>query len=331
MSVVDHPNGQVPAVDCANAEVTVIIISFNTRDMTIKAIETLLANTDGVSLRIIVWDNASHDGSASAVAERFPDIEVIAHDENLGFPLANNLVAQRADSEWLLLLNSDTETHLGAVEKLLDFARQHPEAGIVGGRTLFGDGTLNATSCFNRSTLWSLFCQATGLARVFSGSVLFNSEGIGGWRRDTVREVDVVTGCLLLIRTELWNRLGGFNDAYFMYGDDVDLCLRARKLGYRPMMTPDATIVHHGGASAVTRGEKLIQLLRARATIVRDFWSKTSIPLGLAMLWLWIAIRHSAAQIKKALGKDSGEAEQLAKVWRARHEWLKGYPPRNRS
>lgn len=316
----------MPVVDADRAEVTVIMVNFNTRDITIRAIETLLENAGNVTMHVVVWDNDSHDGSADEIAARFPEVSLVRHPENIGFAKANNLVAAEAKSEYLLLLNSDTEVHPGAVEKLLEFGKKHPEAGIVGGKTYFPDGTLNPTSCWNRMTPWSLLCQAIGLSRIFSKSLVFNWEGIGGWQRDTEREVDIVTGCFFLLRTELWKELGGFHPRYFMYGEEVDMCLRAKELGYRPMITPKAQIMHMGGASAVQRGSKLIQLMRAKASLVKDHWERSLVPLGLGLLWLWIAIRLVAARLNKRVrGKETANAAAWQELWAKREDWLKGY------
>lgn len=306
-------------------EVTIIMVSYNTRDLTIKAIETLFENAGNVSFRLAVWDNASHDGSADAIAARFPDVELIRSDENVGFSRANNAVAETADTEWLLLLNPDTETHPKAVENILAFGKAHPEAGIIGGRTVFPDGSLNIASCWNTMSLWSLFCSATGLARVFVNSAFFNREGIGGWKRDTVRRVDVVVGCFMLVPTVLWRKLEGFSPRYFMYGEEHDLCLRAAQLGYHPMITPDAQIMHLVGAASAKREDKILRLMRSKATLIRDHWSGWRVPLGIGLLWLWIANRRLGAGLKAAL---SGKREDLSRwdvIWSKRNDWLKGY------
>lgn len=302
-------------------EVTVIIVSYNTRELTLKAIETLIQRAGNVILRIVVWDNASHDGSADAIEKAFPDIELIRSSENIGFAGANNAVANTITSEWMLLLNPDTETHDRAVENLLTFARKHPEAGIVGGRTVFPDGSLNIASCWNRMTVWSLFCSAFGLSRLFRESLFFNPEGIGGWRRDSVRQVDIVVGCFLLIRTKLWNELGGFQTRYFMYGEESDLCLRAALLGYKPMVTPDAQIMHLVGASMAKREDKVVKVIRSKATLIRDHWSKSLIPVGIGLLWLWGATRLLAS----CLFGDKSAADRWRSIWRQRNEWLGGY------
>ncbi|MFV0244827.1 MAG: glycosyltransferase family 2 protein [Qingshengfaniella sp.] len=313
--------------DPAPAELTIIIVSYNTRALTLKCLETLYAQTREARFRTVVFDNASEDGSAEAIAAAFPQVDLIAHPENLGFAQANNVVAAQADTEWLLLLNPDTEVHDGAVDKLLAFARAHPEAGITGGRTVFPDGSLNIASCWNRITPWSAFCMATGLTAAFRNTVLFNPEGIGGWKRDSVRKVDLVVGCFLMIPRALWNDLGGFDAKYFMYGEEADLCLRAAKLGYQPMITPEAEIMHLVGASSGKVAHKVVRVAKSRATLIRDHWPAWQVPFGLAMLWLWGALRVTAARAMALSGTAKGReaAEKWRHIWAGRRDWLGGY------
>lgn len=313
---------EVPVMKQA-AEVTVIMVSYNTRELTLAAVQTLLDNTPDVAMRVVVFDNASTDGSAAAVAAQFPEVEVIASRENIGFGAANNWVAERTTTPWICLLNPDTETYPGAIANLLSFAKTHPRAGIVGGRTVFPDGKLNPVSCLGRVTPWSMLTTITGLARMFPNSAFFNPEGIGGWQRDSVREVDVVVGCFLMISRELWQELGGFDLRYFMYGEDVDLCLRARRLGYRPMITPDATIMHLVGASTPKRADKLCTVMRAKSTVVRQHWHRALVPVGLGMMWLWAFTRGIAGR----LARDPEDRHRLRHVWTDRRNWLAGFPP----
>ena len=310
-------------------ELTVIIVSYNTRALTLKCLETLYATTLRTRFRTVVLDNASSDGSADAVAAAFPQVELIRSAENLGFARANNVVAARADTEWLLLLNPDTEVHDGAVDTLLAFSRAHPEAGITGGRTVFPDGSLNIASCWNRITPWSAFCMATGLTAAFRGSELFNPEGMGGWARDSVREVDIVVGCFLMIPRALWTELGGFDLKYYMYGEEADLCLRARARGYRPMITPDAQIMHLVGASSGKLAHKLAMVAQARATLIRDHWPAWQVPFGLAMLWLWGALRVLGARALTMAGRPNAAdaARKWQDIWSRRRTWLAGYTP----
>ncbi|PYE82222.1 glycosyltransferase family 2 protein [Pseudoroseicyclus aestuarii] len=324
----DHPAAQkaAPGVAPAEPELTVIVVSYNTRALTLACLETLYARTHTTRFRCVLLDNASSDGSAEAVAERFPQVELIASEDNLGFAKANNVVAAQAQTEWLLLLNPDTEVHEGAIDALLAFSKENPQAGITGGRTVFPDGSLNKLSCLDRITPWSAFCVATGLASVFRNTTLFNPEYIGGWDRDTVREVDIVVGCFLMIRRSLWEELGGFNLKYFMYAEEADLCLRAGKLGYRPMITPEAQIMHLVGASS-KRTDKMKRVAKGRATLIRDHWPSALVPLGLGLMWLWCALRLGAARLM-ALGAPRRHGETYEKwsgIWSARADWLAGY------
>lgn len=303
---------------------TVIVVSYNTAQLTLAALRTLYETTLETDFHCVVFDNASTDGSAKVIAEAFPQVELIASEENLGFAKANNVVAAQARTDWILLLNPDTEVHAGAVDALMGFAHAHPQAGIYGGRTVFPDGTLNIASCWNRITPWSAFCTAVGLRTAFPTSTLFNPEALGGWQRDSVRQVDIVVGCFLLIRRALWDELNGFDLKYFMYGEEADLCLRAARLGYQPMITPDAQIMHIVGASSTKLARKVVMVAKARATLIRDHWPRGLVPLGLFLMWLWAALRYGASRPLGWLGKRDS-AGRWAEVWAARRDWLAGY------
>ncbi len=309
------------------AEVTVIIVSYNTRDLTLKCLETLFAETHEARCHVVVLDNASSDGSAEAVAEAYPQVELIASAENHGFAKANNLVAAEARTEWLLLLNPDTEVHSGAIDALLAFARSNPQAGITGGRTVFPDGSLNIASCWMRMTPWSLFCITTGLTAAFRGSELFNPEGMGSWQRDTVREVDIVVGCFLMIPRQLWSDLDGFDLKYFMYGEEADLCLRAKARGYQPMVTPDAQIMHLVGASSAKVARKVVMVAKARVTLMEDHWPSWQLPLGKALMWSWAALRVTATRTLRLTGqaKFRQASEKWEDIWRERRDWMTSY------
>jgi hypothetical protein len=127
-----------------------------------------------------------------------------------------------------------------------------------------------------------------------------------------------------MLRVELWRKLNGFDRRYFMYGEEADMCLRAATLGYRPMITPDAQIMHLGGASA-PKGARMLQNWRSKATMVRGHWSKPMVPVGVAELWLCCASRALAyAIIGKTTGRSMASNEWLM-MWSKRREWLKGY------
>lgn len=314
--------------------ISVLIINYNTREMTLDCLRSVISETKPGLVEVIVVDNASTDGSAAAIAAAFPEIALYELETNIGFGRANNVAAKLARGRYLLLLNPDTVVLDRGIEKLLAFAERVPEAGIWGGQTLFGDGRLNPTSCWGHMTLWSLFSGAVGLSSLFSATRLFNPEGYGGWKRDSEREVGIVTGCFFLIERAFWDRLGGFDPRFFMYAEEADLCWRAAELGARPRITPEARIVHYGGGSEPVRSTKLVWLLKGNMSVIRKHWSRP---------WRWIACRFIELHVvtrwmgyavvsRMPVGSARSErwrksAAQWKAVWQARAEWRAGYPP----
>lgn len=294
-------------------KLSIIIVSYNTCNMTVECIRSVFAETNNINFEVIVLDNDSSDGSAKTISSEFGEkIHLIESDINLGFAAGNNLAAKEAKGNMLLLLNPDTVVLNGAIDKLIEFSQEKPEAKIWGGKTLFGDGSLNPASCWTQQTLWSLFCQSVGLSSLFRKSSLFNKEGLGGWNRDGIRSVDIVSGCYLLIRHDLWKNLNGFNHLFFMYGEEADLCLRAKKIGARPIVTSDSTIIHYGGASETIRSDKLVRLLTAKMLLIREHFPTKTQRLGYWLLSQWPLSRAWAHLL---LEKVSLSSRQKQQVW----------------
>ena len=307
--------------------VDLILVSYNTCQFSRACLES--ATGENVVASTIVVDNASTDGSAEAIAAQFPEIRLIASDVNLGFAAANNLAAREASGTYILLLNPDTVVLDGAIDRLVAFAEAHPDYGIYGGRTLFADGSLNPTSVWRKPTVWNTFCRSAGLSAVAKDSGLFSGDMYGGWARDTVREVDIVSGCFLLIRRSLWEELGGFDTSYFMYGEDWDLCLRARALGARCLFCPDAEIIHYGGASEPVRADKLVRLFQTKVKLFRQHWGPVSSRVLIAMLWLWAFRCYAMDAVLGFFGKEARKKSGQAwrDVLRRQREWMSPEPP----
>jgi GT2 family glycosyltransferase len=303
---------------------SILIISYNTREMTLECLRSVFRESRTDGFEVIVVDNASTDASPDAIESEFAGrITLVRSPENLGFARANNAAAAHATGEFLLLLNPDTVVLDGAIDRLLAFARERPDAGIWGGRTVFADGSLNPASCWTRQTLWSLLCQAAGLSSAFRRSPLFNPEGLGGWDRSTERAVDIVSGCFLMIRRALWDRLGGFHPDFFMYGEEADLCLRARALGASPRVTPEATIIHHGGASETVRADKMCRLMAAKMRLIQRHFPPATRALAALLFAAWPWSRMIATGM--LAGPDArrrARASMWREVFRRRDEWM---------
>jgi GT2 family glycosyltransferase len=313
-------------------ELSILIISYNTKTLTLEALESLFRYPPPVNFEVILLDNRSPDDSATAIQEAFPQIETIALDENVGFARGNNIAAERARGRRILLLNPDTVTLERSHSGLWAFAEREAYRGIWGGRTLFPDLSLNSTSCWGRMTIWSVFCSAVGLNFLFPNSRLFNAEAYGDWKRDTVSDVDIVTGCFLLIDADLWRRLGGFDPAFFMYAEEADLCLRARALGARPGITPEAEIIHLGGVSEATGVDKIVRTRRGLMTLMRKHWSPPALAVGRLLMLLWSGIRLVGSTFISGRRDAPGASKaKWREVWNRRHEWLAGYDMQDRA
>jgi N-acetylglucosaminyl-diphospho-decaprenol L-rhamnosyltransferase len=305
-------------------ELSVLVVTYRNPELTRDCLASVFAQTREVPFEVIAVDNASGDETPDMVEREFPAVRLVRSDENLGFARANNLAARMARGEHLVLLNPDTIVLDRALERLLAFAgRERP--GIYGGRTLRPSGALDPSSCWGAQTPWSAFCFASGLSTAFRGHRLLDPESLGGWQRDSVRDVGVVTGCLLLTRRDAWTALGGFDERFFMYGEDADLAVRARARGDRVAITPEATIVHVVGASSATSGAKMGMVMRSRATIMRKHWRPGPRAFGLACLLAGVAGRAAASRAARRARTGAGSA-MWEDVWRARREWLGGYP-----
>nr|WP_302477349.1 glycosyltransferase family 2 protein [Sphingomonas sp. ID1715] len=305
---------------------SILVVSYNTRQITLECLDSLYRHPPSVPYEVIVVDNASKDGSAEAIAAAFPQATLVASAENLGFGGGNNLAARSAKGRRLLLLNPDTIVFERTFDAVWDYAEREPFRGIWGGRTLHKDGSLNPPSCWREISLWGLFTTSSGLQHLFPSNPLVSWEDYGGWQRDREREVDIVAGCFLLIDTPLWEQLGGFDSRFFMYAEESDLCMRAKRLGARPGITPDAALVHLGGASTSSRTNALMNVQRARLTLMRKHWSPLRFALGRALIAYWAWSRKHLSRFKS--GRFDGEGnsqEKWAMIWNKRSEWLNGY------
>ena len=305
-------------------KLSILVVSYNTRDMTLACLRSVATETR-TPHEVIVLDNKSQDGSAEAIATEFPSILLLAEQDNHGFAKGNKIAARRARGDYILLLNPDTIVLEGAIDKLVAFAERVPQAKIWGGRTLFGDLSLNTSSCWRRMSLWNIFCRSAGLTGVFPRSALFNSEAYGGWDRSTERQVDIVSGCFFLIKRTDWEALKGFEPVFAMYGEEADLCLRAaRDLAAVPHVTPEATIIHYGGASERVRVERVIRVLRAKAELLQRHIPSRQRPLAQGLFLLFPLSRRLAAGA--GLRKGGGESSEVwSEVWRRRSEWCNGF------
>jgi GT2 family glycosyltransferase len=227
------------------------------------------ASTKGIAFEVIVVDNASTDDSVDMIKSAFPGVMLIANAENRGFAAANNQGMAIAKGRYVLLLNSDTIVLDNALAKVLAFADSRPDAGVVACRVLNADRSLQRT-CFMFPSILNLFLWATGLSRLSVAGRFLGREQMLSWNRDSVRDVDAATGCFMLVRRDAIDHVGMMDDSYFMYFEETDWCYRFKKAGWKVLFTPEAQIIHLGGASSSqVRSKMFVQYTRSMLLFFR--------------------------------------------------------------
>ncbi len=229
-------------------DVSIIIVSWNARNYLEKCLNMIRISST-YRLEVIVVDNASSDGSPEMVQEKFPSILLIRNQENLGFAKANNIGLTHAEGRYLCLVNSDVEMLDSCLEKMIQFMDRHPDIGLAGPRILNPDGSLQP-SCRFFPTVWNNLCQTFWLHRLFSRSAFFSEPFMTFWGHDSVRDVDVLRGCFWMARREAWQAVGGLDESFYIYGEDIDWCRRFHLQGWRVVFYPEAQAIHYGGASS---------------------------------------------------------------------------------
>ena len=239
----------------ATACLTTLIVSYNTRSLLDPCLQALAeAQAQAQDLfganRVVIVDNASRDGSVEHLQLHHPEVQLIRSAQNVGFGRANNLALDGVDTPYVLLLNTDAFVAPEALRTTLDYMRSHPDCGILGVRLVGREGDLQP-SCRYFPTPLNLFLIRTGLGRWFPSVRLVDDMT---WDHATVRECDWVPGCFYLVRREVIDQVGLFDPRYFLYFEEVDHCLAAKRAGWKVVFHPGTTVVHIGGESARADG-----------------------------------------------------------------------------
>lgn len=242
--------------------VSVLIVSYNTRALLLEALASV---TSCGTLETIVVDNASSDGSADAVAERFPEVWLIRSEQNLGFAAGINLAASHACGDALLVLNPDARLTSGALPQMLEILERQPQAAIVGPSLQYADGSAQPAA-FLFPGLIQVALDLFPIAR------LMDTRWNGRVSSDVACEIDHPLGACMLIRRAAWDEVGPFDEAYFMYVEEVDWCRRAKDRGWQVWYEPRSVVVHHAGQSTRQAPDAMFaQLWRSRLRYYQRF------------------------------------------------------------
>lgn len=235
---------------------SIIIVNYNTEKLLRGCLESVYAGANGTPFNVWVVDNNSRDNSVGMVRSRFPRVKVIKNPANVGFSKANNMVISQTDADYILLLNPDTLVIGDAIERVLKFMKEHPEVGICGCKVLNRDRTLQLACRRSIPTPSVAFYRLSGLSRFFPQSRTLAKYNLTFEDPQSTHEVDAVSGAFLMIRRQAIQDIGALDERFFMYGEELDWCLRAKRAGWSVMYYPAAEIIHYKGESTKTNSRK---------------------------------------------------------------------------
>ena len=226
-------------------DLSIIIVNWNTRDLLRDCLTSIYSSEGDFALETVVVDNRSHDGSCAMVRDKFPQIHLTESEINGGYAYANNLGLRQFYARYYLLLNPDTVLPPDALRRMIEFMDTHPEVGMVGPKLIMADGTLDMACRRSFPTPENSFYKLFGLSRLFPNSKRFGQYNLTYLDPDETAEVDSVVGAFMMVRSEVVDQVGGLDEEYFMYAEDLDWALRAKKVGWKVCYFPEVTVLHY--------------------------------------------------------------------------------------
>lgn len=255
-------------------DLSIVIVNWNTRELLAKCLRSIYQNAEGLAFEILVVDNASADDSVGMVREQFPRVRLIENEENLGFAHANNQAIRRASGRYVLFLNSDTEVVPEATSRMVYYLDSEPKAGIASVCLIFPNGRPQ----FCHGSFPSLYSEFRSLFGMHRWDLSCWGELDGPY------EVDWVSGACLMARQSMLNEIGLIDEEFFMFGEEVDLCYRARQAGWRVILVPSQPIIHvRAGSTGKTSG-RLLRLYYGKLHYFKKHLGQSQTLLLLAMI-----------------------------------------------
>lgn len=251
---------------------SIVIVSWNVRRLLTKCLDSISRQSLSFPYEIIIIDNNSADDSVAWVRENYPDIHLIASEENLGYAVANNIGLKSSAGGYVLLLNPDTEVEAGAIEALINFLDEHEEVGAVGPNLLNPDRT-RQDSCYPIPNLRREFLRMFHLDSIYH----YGTYDQYRWNSDTPRQVDAIKGACLMIRRKAAEPLDWLDEHYYMYTEEIDLCYRLKQYGWKLFWLPRANVIHYGGQSTYQVADKMfLQLYSSKVYFFRKHYGADS-------------------------------------------------------
>ena len=230
-------------------DLSIIIVNYNVKEFLQNLLHSIDKALQNLSSEIIVVDNASDDGSVEWIKSKFPSVKLIENKTNLGFGKANNQALKIAEGKYLLLINPDAIVSEDTFTKMIHFLEGQKDAGLAGCKILNPDGSLQLACRRSFPGPWTSFCKVTGLSNFFPNSKMFARYNLTYLNENQTYEVDAISGSFMMLKRVVYEKLGGFDEQFFMYGEDLDLCYRVQKAGYKVFYVHTTQVIHYKGES----------------------------------------------------------------------------------
>lgn len=307
-------------------DISIVIVNYNVKHFLQQCLESIKQSIpNNISVEIIVVDNDSVDGSVQMVEAYYQEVKLIVNDTNVGFSKANNQGISIAKGKYTLVVNPDTLLAEDTLIKCFRYMESNSDVVALGVKMIDGSGRFLAESKRSVPGLWNSFCKLSGLSKILSGSKIFDSYNLGWTSEDETQDVNVLCGAFMFCKTEILTQLGGFDEDYFMYGEDIDLSIRLSKFG-RIVYYPETTIIHYKGESSKLASFNYVkQFYKAMAIFVRKNHRGTFSGISLLLLYLVIFftglisfVRRSSSTILRVLIECAVlwySFDLLAKFW----------------
>ncbi len=232
-----------------SVDVSVLIVNYNVKDYLLQCLRSLERTDNSITHEVIVVDNQSQDGSVEYLRPMFPNVQFHVMESNVGFGKANNAALEHCSGRYILFLNPDTIVYPESLPTMVRYLDAHPDVGIAGCKVLNPDGSFQLACRRGLPTPWASFCKLFGLQTLFPNSTLFARYNLTYKPINATYEVDALIGAFMMGRAEVVRNAGGFDPAFFMYGEDVDLCYRIQQSGWKVMYVHETRIMHYKGES----------------------------------------------------------------------------------
>jgi len=263
-------------------DISVVLVTWNTKKIVCECLDSLRNCKGDLSLQIIVVDNASSDGTPEAIAELYPEVQLIRNSRNLGFAGANNIGIKESVGRHVCLVNSDVIVPPGCFEKMCAFMEQQPRIGLLGPLMRLTDGSIGP-SCMRFPTVWNWFGRALALDTIFRRWGWFGGFLMTDFKYDRTQDVEVLTGWFWVVRREALDEVGLLDERFFMYGEDIEWSRRFHEYGWRVVFYPAAEALHYGGASSANAPTRFyVEMQRANMQYVKKYHGR----MGRIGFWL---------------------------------------------